>query len=603
MKKRILHTIVLVVSCGVLVSSCDKYLDMGPVENLSVEEAFRETTYARNWLYNLYSGLENGFDWHEGASNANYFVGGCDEMEITADYSRNQIFNEGSVNPGTGFGYWAKAARYSRKEYLFLENIGSTPLEDSEREEWIGEAKFLRALYNFWALRIHGPIPVYDHLFSPSQDFDEVERNTFEECVEFIVKDCDDAAASLPATRIDSYLGRATSVAALALKSRVLLYAASPLYNGNPDYATMRNRAGEPLIPTTKSQEKWQRAADAAKACITACGSDYTLHYSADRDPYTSYREVFTKNWNEEVLFAINAGSQRLFERSSDPIGVGGYSLYSPTQQMVDAYRMSNGADPFQTDENGEVTYSNTGSPMVNATSGYSESGFAATEGAYWPAGVSNMYVNREPRFYASVNFPGQTWKNRILQLWASGVDGYGHEGYFSRTGYLQKKWADENVSPQGWTNEVLTLRSWIYFRLAEVYLNYAEALNEAKNTVDPEVLTYLNRVRERGGLPALTGSYSQAEMRKLIHQERRVELAFEAHRFFDTRRWKTAAATQNVPCYSLSIRAGSSLSDPSFYQRTTWEDRLFIAPAHYLLPIPQSEIDKCKSLVQNIGY
>jgi hypothetical protein len=605
MKKNILKYIVLVLAVSGTAVSCDKYLDRGPEENYSVEEAFKEIQYARGWLYNLYYGIPGMFDYHQNTNNN--FVGGCDEMEITADYTLNQTFNIGAVSSASSLPYWQKAARYSRKIQLFFDNIDSTPMDNSERQEWIGEAHFLRALYNFWALEVHGPIPVYNKLFSPSQEFDDVERGTLDECVKFIVDDLDEAISLLPDTRIPTYYGRATSVAALALKSRVLLYVASPLFNGNADYASMLNSKGEPLIPTQYDASKWQKAADAAKACIdAAAAAGHELYYALSGDPYDSYRELFLKNWNKEILYARNVGGNSMFEQCCDPLSVNGYALYAPSQQMVDSYRMANGKDPFRTNDNGDVTYSNTGSPLVDADSGYEESGFTAAAGPYWPAGISNMFVNREPRFYASINFAGQTWKGRTLQLWNSGHDGFTGSGagsYFTRTGYILKKLADETASPSGWTTPQVNQRSWPLFRLAEIYLNYAEALNEAKGPSEPDVLKYLNEVRKRGGIPALTGSFTKEEMRKLIHQERHVELAFESHRFFDTRRWKTAALTENVPLYGLNIKAGTSVSDPAFYKRTVWEKRVFNAPANYLFPIPQSDIDKCKSLKQNIGY
>ena len=606
MKKNILRYIVLMLAISGMAVSCDSYLDRGPEENYSVEECFKEIQYARAWVYNLYSGIPGMLDFHNNSNNC--FVGGSDEMEITADYSMNQYFNTGSISPSTGLPYWQKAAIYSRKVKLFLDNIDSTRgLEEAEKKEWIGEAHFLRALYNFWALELYGPIPVYDKLYSPSQEFDEIERGTLDDCLNFILGDIEEAVKLLPATRIPTYYGRATSVAALALKSRVLLYAASPLFNGNPDYAAMVNAKGEQLIPSKYDASKWQTAADAAKACINAAENEgHGIYYSLDEDPYTSYRELFLKNWNKEILYAVNVGMASMFEQCCDPLSVNGYALYAPSQQMVDAYRMANGKDPFITDENGEVTYSNTGAPLVNAESGYEENGFTAVAGPYNAAGVSNMYVNREPRFYASINFAGQTWKNRTLQLWNTGVDGYTGSGagsYYTRTGYIIKKLADDKASPQGWNAPAVNQRIWPMFRLAEIYLNYAEALNEAKGPSEPDVLRYLNEVRKRGGIPELTGSYTKEEMRKLIHQERKVELAFESHRFFDTRRWKTAAKTETVPLYGMNIKSGSSVSDPTYYQRTAWERRVFNSPANYLFPIPQSDIDKCKSLKQNIGY
>lgn len=587
-----------------LFASCDSFLDKGPEENLSVEEVFQQRNYVQGWLYNLYSGLPMEMDFHSVISYANPFTGGSDEIEITPGYAACQFFNNGSITSSTfDYASWSSSAIYSRKCNLFLENIHATPMDESERKEWIAEAKFLRAFFNFMALRVYGPIPVHDKLYTPGSDFSTIVRAPFDDCVDFILNDCNDAIKDLPARRSNALLGRATAAAARALKARLLLYAASPLFNGNPDYATMKNAEGVSLIPTAYDAGKWAAAAAAAKDCIQFCEANgYTLYHSEDGDPVRTYMEIFTKNWNDEVLFAQNVGLAQVFEGCCDPVGVTGYGIYGPTQQMVDTYRMSNGIDPFRTDDDGDVIYTDAGAPTVNSESGYVEAGFTASSGAYWPSGVSNMYVGREPRFYAQINFCGQVWKGKTLEFWYSGSDGMRVGGtYYTATGYILKKFADPDSRPEG-SSPVLNRRTWIFFRLAEQYLNYAEALNES-DPGNADILKYLNAVRERGGIPALQGSYSQDQLRKLIRQERHVELSFETHRYFDVRRWKTAAKTDNAAMYGMDIHAGSYLQDPAFYKRTPFERRVFNSPASYLLPISKTELEKAPSVVQNIGY
>lgn len=604
MKTRIIYpAILLVAATSVLFSSCEKYLDKGPEETLSVEEVFTQRNYVERWLYNLYYYCPMEMDFHNVLNYTNPFSGAADELEITPGYALSQYFNRGAVSSTWSHPAWETASILSRKCNLFLENVHSTPLSDDDRSQWTGEVYFLRAFFNFFALRLYGAIPIYDKLLSPGDDFSTIERAPFEDCVEFIVGDLDKAIASLPARRASAYYGRATSVAAAALKARLLLYAASPLYNGNQDYATMKNSAGVPLIPTSYDPTKWKRAADAAKVCINLCAAnEYRLHYAENNDPELSYMEVFYNNWNEEVLFAMNVGIGQAWEMCMDPLSLLGAGIYCPTQQMVDTYRMSNGSDPFRTDEDGDVIYGDNGAPTIRPESGYTETGFTDTAGAYWPSGVSNMYVNREPRFYAQVNFCGQEWKKTTLELWYSGKDGRSASGtYYTATGYIQKKMADPDSRPTG-SSPVLNRRSWIYFRLAEVYLNYAEALNECEPG-NPDILTYVNLIRARGGIPALSGTFTQEQMRKLIRQERHVELSFETHRFFDVRRWKIASKTDNATIYGLNIQGGTYLQDPSFYKRTVVEKRKFNAPAMYLFPINKGEIEKIPAMVQNVGY
>lgn len=610
MKNRLYPVLLAVIALSA--GACDAYLDKGPEENLSIPEAFAERAYAEQWLNNIYSGLPNEMNFHETYSVATFnpFVGSSDEMEVTPGWALPNQINQASISPVDDFMIWANTAEFCRKCNLFLANIHLTPLSQSDKEVWIGEAYFLRAMFNFMALRMYGPIPKWDGIYEISVDFTTIKRAPFEECVEFIVKDCEEAYARLPSYRDANTEGRATAAGAYALKARVLLYAASDLYNGNPDYVNIINSDGEAMFPVY-SRDRWVRAADAAKECIDYCegrlpGSTahYKLYEATSGDPVDSHYELFVNNWNVEVLFARNIGvTSKGFETYMLPLQHSGLCTYSPTQQMIDSYRMKNGELPFVTDARGEVAYSASGIPTINPASGYTETGFAAADSpdGYWTANVSNMYVDREPRFYAHINFTGSVWKDKVCEFWYSGSDGLKRgEANYTKTGYLIRKFLERYSDVV--TNR-FSARSWVLFRLGEVYLNYAEALNEAYDQMDPDILIYLNRIRRRGGLDELTGTYSTDEMRILIRQERRVELAFETHRFFDVRRWKIAEYTDNRAIYGLNISEGANLDDAVFYQRTLVENRKFFAPRNYLFPIEKSEIEKSPTLIQNIGY
>lgn len=606
---KITKYLTLMIAIAFTATACEKFLDKGPEENLSVEQAFGERAYAQQWLYNIYSGIPVEMNFHD-AGPMNPFVGGSDEMEVIVAAAACNLINDSSVSPANDFGIWGNTAVFTRKCNLFLDNVHRTPTTATERSEWIGEARFIRGFYNFLALRMYGPIPIYDHALDIETDFTKIARATFQECVDFIVEDCDDAIKRLPAKQLANRYGRATAAAAYALKARVLLYAASPLYNGNPDYSNFLNANGEKMFPDY-SRDRWQAAADAAKECIDFCegklpGSTatYKLYEAANGDPKTTHTELFMVNWNSEILYANNVGVNYLFELCVNPPRQAGHAAYCPTQKIVDSYRMGNGSTPFTTDTHGQVIYSESGQPTINPASGYVESGFTASASpdGYWTSGVSNMYVNREPRFYAHVNFCGAIWKTQPIETWYSGADGMVAGGAnHSKTGYIMRKFAEEGGSTVAGT---LSKRSWVWFRLGEVYLNYAEALNEAKDAVDSDVYKYLNAIRVRGGLPEITeGSQSPAEMQKLIRQERQIELAFETHRFFDTRRWKIAEYTDTGAVYGMNISKGASLSDPVFYQRTLVENRKFITPRNYLFPIERSEREKDPALLQNPGF
>ena len=605
--KRI-QSITMLVSVSILaLVSCDSYLDKGPEENMSLPEAFAERLYTERFLNNIYSGIPNEMDFHNFAFNP--FVGGSDEMEVTFAGAVAQLINNGSLSPANNLPIWGRSAEWSRKCNLFLEHIQYTDMSPEAKSVWIGEVHFLRAFFNFLALRMYGPIPIYDHSLDPGTDFTTIERGTYQECVDFIVRDCDEAYRRLPARQNSAEYGRATAAAALALKSRLLLYAASPQFNGNPDYRALVNSAGEQMFPEY-ARDRWAKAAEAAKLCIDfsegnlpGASAQYQLYEAASGNPADSHYELFTKNWNQEVLFASNIGTNMLFEQCIHPKGLNGFSFYAPTQQMVDAYRMADGSHPFELTGEGQVAYSATGQPTIVPGSGYTESGFADSDSpdGYWTASVSNMYVNREPRFYAHINFAGSLWRNYRSEFWYTGNDGLQQGGAnHSKTGYVIRKFADKNTNL---LNQVITQRTWIWFRLGEIYLNYAEALNEAHDQVHPDVYIYLNKIRRRGGLPELIGPHTPQQMRMLIRQERRVELAFETHRFFDSRRWLIADQTDGNIIYGLNIGAGNSLTDPEFYQRTPMEKRTFVSPRNYLFPIPESEIQIVPALVQNPGF
>jgi len=383
-----------------------------------------------------------------------------------------------------------------------------------------------------------------------------------------------------------------------AIRSRLLLYRASPLFNGCDLYKDFEDKDGVKLFPQEYDPAKWQQAADAAKQAIEACeAAGYALYYSESGDPVANYSEIFTENWNCECLYSRTVGfaddGYWWVEKCSYPNYLGGWGGYDPTQQMVDAYEMADGSTPI-------LGYNDDGSPIINKASGYTETGFATADSpdGRWVAGVSNMYVNREPRFYASINFNGAIFKDHQIELWNSGVDGRGNTTVdYCCSGYMMKKHCNPAITLTGTTNYVL--KTWVMFRLGELYLNYAEALNEAQGPTT-DVYHYINAIRNRSGLPDLPNGLSKDEMREKIWHERRIELAFETHRYFDTHRWMIAPQTQAGPVYGMNIAAGESLQDPEYYKRTLLETRVFPYPQYYLYPIAQSELDKMGGLVQN---
>lgn len=392
--------------------------------------------------------------------------------------------------------------------------------------------------------------------------------------------------------------GRATITAARAIQSRLLLYAASPLYNGNTDYANFKDQDGNQLVNQTYSDKKWQDAAKASKAFIDRYTDRFALYTENKEDgsidPYASYQQLFLTGWNNEIIWARNNCSFWSFEANA-PRFCNGWSGWDPTQNIVDDYFTSKGL-PIA-DE-----------PYADKDPDYTTEGTCATTIGYAPKGTSNMYVNRESRFYVSICFDNSKWvatKNAATcELYFGGNTGHtGKTRNYSTTGYILRKYSNPSVD---WKNsQNVSNRQQALFRLAEIYLNYAEALNECEARDVDEVLKYVNKVRERAGLPGygdgpefiMLKSKEKEAIRELIRRERRIELAFENHRFYDVRRWKIMEETDKC-IYGLNIFA----TRPLFYQVIKTEDRPHDFK-YYLWPIPQSEIYKNKRLVQNPGW
>jgi len=576
--------------------SCSKnFLEKGPDEELDVETVFQERKYAEQFLSSVYHNVPTMLEFSRWETR-NPYTGASDELEITWTGAYSHLMNSGAWSSADFEpDLWGFMYEGIRKANLFLNHIGETLMKESDKEKWIAEATFLRAFYHFILFQLYGSIPIVDDLINLNDDFLTIRRQPVNEVVNFIVSECDRAADALEWKVSADRYGRVTKAAALALKSRALLYGASPLFNGDPAYSNVTDTEGVRLFPE-KDNSMWKKAAEAAKSCIDGVEANgYELYFSSDRDPLKSYQDLFLVRNNNEVLFIRNQGVNEHFERCANPTGFGGYSIYCPTQEMVDAYEMRNGERPI-------TGYNADGNPIINPAAGYTETGFASTAdpNGYWPSGVSNMYVDRDPRFYASITYNGAEWKGRRTEFWYSGIDGRERAGSdYNISGYLMRKMVNPTSNiPEG----RFGLNTWIHFRLGEQYLNYAEALNEAEGPVT-DVYKYVNAIRTRAGMPDLPSNLSQSEMRDRIRHERRIELAFEAHRYFDTRRWKIGEEAMGRTIHGMDIQEGSFLQDESFYQRVPIEKRVFNAPKHYLWPLQAGEIERNPFLVQNAGW
>ncbi len=581
----------ILVTSLVFISSCD-LLDVEIDDRLTMDMVFEDRRTAESFLYNVYS-----FIPEEHNHDQTPWVPASDEADFVYRRGYHDI-NSGNWDPGSApFQNWTRYYQGINNASYFMMNVGGVDeLTETQVSQYIAEARFLRAYFYFQLIRQYGPVILLGEEPYPLDGSVMKQRSTFEESVEWVVNEFDLAAHGLPDTWQSQWYGKPTKGTALAYKSRLLLYAASPLYNGNPAYSNQMNTDGSPLFPVAYSEDKWRQAAEAARNVINL--NQYEL---VERDnPYDSYWSVFTESWNEEIIHG-RSNDGWWWDMHARPRGRQGYGGKSVSQMQIDAYAMESGVYPITGYQGGQQS-----SPIIDPQSGYNEVGF--TDFTHPIEGTMretfNMFVDREPRFYVSVLWSGADWifpnADYIVQYFWEGRDGPASSAHdYPKSGVSIRKLSHPD---NDFTTSSVT-RSWILFRYAEIYLNYVEALNEYEPS-NPDILTYLNRIRSRAGVPNIEEVYPEAvgnqdQMRDLIHRERRVELAFETHRFFDTRRWLIGEETNGQPFYGMNIFETTDAPESGFWERTFHENRVF-EQRHYLFPIPQSELERNTELVQN---
>lgn len=547
----------VLVTAAVLVNAgCEEDVLDTKVDSQLTEEMLR-TDYGVLWDfgYASYANVKDGFQ----RLDQNLFAAATDEAEQTIPSSQAQLFNEGSWsafnNPDDDY---ANAFAGIRAANFFLERsadyvnflaLNRDTLSDNQLQykkdvqdiAWLrNEARVLRAYYYFEIAKRYGGVPLVTRTLSPTENT-HLPRGSFDEVIGFIVSEVDAVKDGMQA---DWKLfdqgrdGRLTKGAALALKARALLYAASPLHNASNDVA------------------KWARAAEAAHDVIAL------NQYALDDD----YQDLFLEDHtalSPEVIWAIRLGESNVLEMANYPIGTpGGHSGVTPSHNLVSDYEYTGALDP------------------------------------------ADPYANRDPRLGYSIVTNNSTWNDRTMEIWSGGMDDPANPNT-SRTGYYLKKFMNPDlnlVQGEG------ALRSWIIFRYGDILLDYAEAMNEAYGPDDDHgfgltARQAVNEVRSRPGvgMPDVVAGTPE-EMRDRIKHERRIELAFEGHRYWDLLRWEDAESVLNEPLQG--VRAVKNPDDTFTYTTFVVEPRKFLAPKMYYYPIPQAEISKSNgTLEQNPGW
>lgn len=545
MKKNIL---ILIFATTAFIS-CKKGLLESPPEILVPERLiFTEINYVTEYVTDIYGAtIQNGFS---ATTSSTLIDAASDDAKLNNLSAEIQRFGSGAWgtdnNPDD---VWVRYYNGIRKCNKFFEQVNQVKTTDHgadiivnnitaavQKQRLIGEVFFLRAFFYSELVKRYGGVPLLSKTLTKGSDAN-IARSTYDNCVKFITQDCDSAFNRLPAdytaSNLQNYFGRATKWSAQALKARVLLYAASPLNNPANDLA------------------KWQAAMDAALP-FTNGSTPFVL--TAINNNMTNYEANFRGNpySNKEMIWVLNETNQNYLETRNYSVGFdrGGGGI-APSQNLVDAFEMKT-----------------TGKPITDANSGYN------------PA---QPYSDRDPRLDASILHHGSLFNGRTIDVTIGGADGP-NKTNGTITGYYLKKFLDPALNL---TNNQTARHFWIFFRLPEMLLNYAEARNEFSGP-DASVYTALNSIRVRVGMPVLPAGLSQVQMRERIQNERRVELVFEGHRLWDVRRWKIAETTLGSSLRGMQVaESGATVS----YTPFVLENRVF-QPKMYFYPIPLYEVD-----------
>ena len=622
MKKNIKYIICF--TAVLLFSNCKKYLNVVPTEFVSEANVYGNINNALKVWANLYTYLP--YEDFTGAP----LSGACtDECINHWEDPAEQKYNTGAWGPtDNALGNWATAYQGIRNVNDFLANIDKTPFAASQAAYYTpripvykADARFIRAMLYFELFKRYGAVPLVNRVIDPSDIKGyELPRNSVDEVVNFITSECDAVAPVLPVsyTASPNDVGRVTRGAALALKAKALIFAASPLFNGNALYANIKNADGKALFDASYDKNKWKLAADAAKAVMDM--GTYTLYSPTPANPINNYAQLFFTRDYTEVILPYMMPDNTNFEQyylmnGTDAEGENGYGHMSVISELANAYE------------------TNKGYPIDAPGSGYVKTG--TWSGTLWDglndvpvSNVSNMYKNRDPRFYATIFFQYDVWNypanpRPIKLAWFGGNGGYASDGWpkdgtNNITGYGWRKWNSPTVDLKVGTGTAT--RNFPIIRYSEVLLWYAEAMNEYLDAPSADVYAAINQVRNRVSMPKLPVGGIPADltkdgMRKRIQNEYRIEFAFEGHRFWDVRRWLIAKSVDNGAVHGLNSQPSTDELKATgldvdseeagvavFYKEVVAQTRVF-TDKHYLMPLPQSEIDKDPLLKQNYGW
>ena len=636
MKTTFKHTIIiaLALTCAV---SCGNYLDIVPDNVATIDNAFTTRAQAKKYLFTCYSYLPN---FQSPEYNPALFGG--DEMLCYTTYRSSGHVHAWYIQRGfqsattdQRCNYW-QGLNGGKDLYqgirdcnIFMENLSKVPdMEQWERDQWYQEAKFLKAYFHFYLVRMYGPIPIKDVNLDIDAEIDEVRvhRNTLDECFDYIVKTLDEILQSgkLPDTILyeATELGRITTGIIRAFKAEVLVYAASPLFNGNTDYTNFTDRRGiEIFCPKKTDAERLARWQAAAAACAEAIefleGQGMTLYRFEDKSytPATNYklsiRGAMTEPWNSELIWGYTGTRTRVMQAQSIPRGLFYANNISSNGNATVPLRM---ASLFYT-KNGvpideDITWDYSGRYGIKKVP---EADFALMKSGYETA---KFNLDREYRYYADLCFDGCVWfgQGKVDESNPTYCQAKNKQACanIATTNYNQTGiWPKKLVNKGTVMSSTLTYVDypWPIMRLSGLYLYYAEALNECGESYE-KILPYIDPIRERAGIPDVATSWdtyttspgkykTQEGLRQIIHRERAIELCFEGQRFWDLRRWKEAYNELNEPVTGWTLTEET----PELYFSESLVYASNFGIKDYFWPVPNQEIFANPNTVQNYGW
>lgn len=614
--------------------ACTKFLDVVPDNVATIDNAFADRYTTERFLFTCYSylpdfastdgnpALNSGDDiwyaeWHEWKSGVKIAKG---LQNIT-----NPLYDFWSGSNGGKPLYTGL-----RDCNIFFENVDNVKgLDAAEKKRWIAEVNFLKAYYHYYLIRMYGPIHIIDKSLPVSAQTNEIKayRDPVDSCFNYVVRLLNKAIVDLPPViqNAGTELGRITKPIAMAIKAEVLITAASPLFNGNPNYASLTDNTGRHLFPASFDPLKWEKAATACKEAIDQCQavgiqlfqkSDYINAFpvSDTTRQIAALRSAVSRQWSKEVIWgctnALTGDLQyncapRFYQSVDNPVG----SNHAPTLAVAEEFYTKNGV-PIN--EDNSWGYDNRYKLRTATT----------RDALLIEPNEQTVRLNyeREYRYYASLSFDRGAWfgngkETDDLDPWyiqnrKGDFSSIFEISQFSITGLYPKKLVNMGsvIQNGSWFNA--ETYAFPVIRLADLYLYYAEALNETKGTPDAQVYEYIDLVRNRAGLPGVVESWSQfstspekpntkAGMREIIQRERLIELAFEGQRFWDLRRWLLAKSYLNKAVKGWDV---FQTTTSGYYRVKTLYNQTF-TERDYLWPIPETELVKNPNLVQNLGW